>query len=74
MITKDSEHAISAPPHQFSSPRRHEAAPATVGAEAPTKRRSLSLRLIFAVLAVEAISAVLVILLSLGYERHTHIR
>ena len=76
MITRDSEHAISAPPHEFSSPRRQEAPAETaaVGAPGSAKRRSLSLRLIFAVLAVEAISAVLVILLSLGYERHTHFR
>jgi signal transduction histidine kinase len=34
--------------------------------------RSISFRLIGAVLAVEAISALLVIVLSYGYERHTH--
>jgi signal transduction histidine kinase len=34
--------------------------------------RSIAFRLILAVLAVEAISAVLVIVLSFGYERHTH--
>jgi signal transduction histidine kinase len=34
--------------------------------------RSISLRLIVAVLAVEALSAVLVTLLAYGYERHTH--
>jgi signal transduction histidine kinase len=34
--------------------------------------RSIAFRLIAAVLAVELLSSVLVILLSLGYERHTH--
>jgi signal transduction histidine kinase len=34
--------------------------------------RSIAFRLIAAVLAVEFLSSVLVILLSLGYERHTH--
>ncbi|HVC45971.1 MAG TPA: ATP-binding protein [Terracidiphilus sp.] len=34
--------------------------------------RSIAFRLIAAVLTVELLSAVLVILLSLGYERHTH--
>ena len=38
------------------------------------KRRSIAFRLIAAVLAVEFGSAVLVILLSWGYERHTHFR
>lgn len=35
-------------------------------------RRSIAFRLICAVLAVEALSALLVILLSYGYERHAH--
>lgn len=35
-------------------------------------RRSIAFRLIVAVLGVEALFAVLVILLSFGYERHTH--
>jgi signal transduction histidine kinase len=35
-------------------------------------RRSIAFRLIFAVLLAELVSAVLVILLSLGYERHAH--
>jgi len=41
---------------------------------ATTKRttRSIALRLIVAVLAVELVSALAVIFLSLGYERHTH--
>lgn len=38
------------------------------------KTRSIAFRLIAAVLAVELLSAVLVILLALGYERHTHFR
>lgn len=38
------------------------------------KTRSIAFRLIFAVLLVELLSAVLVILLSLGYERHIHFR
>ena len=39
-----------------------------------TSRRSIALRLIAAVLFVEFASAVLVILLVWGYERHTHFR
>ena len=38
------------------------------------KRRSIAFRLIAAVLAVEFGSAILVILLSWGYERHSHFR
>jgi len=38
------------------------------------KTRSIAFRLISAVLLVELISAVLVILLALGYERHVHFR
>jgi signal transduction histidine kinase len=38
------------------------------------KTRSIAFRLISAVLLVELLSAVLVILLSLGYERHIHFR
>ena len=38
------------------------------------KPRSIAFRLIAAVLAVELVSAALVIFLSLGYERHTHFR
>jgi signal transduction histidine kinase len=37
-------------------------------------RRSIAFRLISAVLLVELVSAVLVILLALGYERHAHFR
>ena len=37
-------------------------------------RKSIAFRLILAVLLVEFVSAVLVILLSLGYERHAHFR
>ena len=39
---------------------------------AKRKTRSIALRLIAVVLAVELISSVAVIFLSLGYERHTH--
>lgn len=39
-----------------------------------TRRSSIAIRLIAAVLFVEVASAVLVILLALGYERHTHFR
>jgi signal transduction histidine kinase len=39
-----------------------------------SKTRSIAFRLITAVLAVELVSAVLVILLVLGYERHMHFR
>ena len=38
------------------------------------KTRSIAFRLISAVLLVELVSAVLVILLALGYERHMHFR
>ncbi len=38
------------------------------------KSRSIAFRLIAAVLAVELVSSVAVIFLSLGYERHTHFR
>lgn len=38
----------------------------------PFATRSIAFRLILAVLSVEALSAVLVILLSYGYERHAH--
>lgn len=38
------------------------------------KRRSIAFRLIAAVLAVELVSSVLVVLLALGYERHSHFR
>jgi signal transduction histidine kinase len=41
---------------------------------AKTKSRSIAFRLIAAVLAVELVSSVAVIFLSLGYERHTHFR
>ena len=36
--------------------------------------RSIAFRLIFAVLAVELLSAILVVALSFGYERHIHFR
>jgi signal transduction histidine kinase len=39
-----------------------------------TGRRSIAIRLIAAVLLVELASAILVILLAWGYERHTHFR
>ena len=39
-----------------------------------TRNSSIAFRLIAAVLAVELLSAVLVILLAWGYERHTHFR
>ncbi|MGB6973939.1 MAG: ATP-binding protein [Terracidiphilus sp.] len=49
------------------------AAPETAHGPAPGRStRSIAFRLIAAVLAVEFLSSVLVILLSLGYERHTH--
>ena len=35
-------------------------------------RRSIAMRLIVAVLAVELLSALVVVFLSLGYERHAH--
>jgi signal transduction histidine kinase len=38
------------------------------------KTRSIAFRLIAAVLLVELVSAVVVVFLSLGYERHTHFR
>src|ERR1035437_4137582 len=38
------------------------------------QHRSIAFRLIAAVLAVELASAILVVLLSFGYERHTHFR
>jgi hypothetical protein len=38
----------------------------------PIHPRSIAFRLIVAVLAVELVSSVLTIFLSLGYERHTH--
>src|SRR5271157_3987788 len=38
----------------------------------PLHPRSIAFRLIVAVLAVELASAVLVVVLSYGYERHTH--
>ncbi|MGH9520069.1 MAG: hypothetical protein ACRD2D_10485, partial [Terriglobales bacterium] len=41
-------------------------------AEPDRPMRSIAFRLIAAVVAVELVSSVLVILLSLGYERHTH--
>lgn len=41
---------------------------------AKEKSRSIAFRLIAAVLAVELVSSVAVIFLSLGYERHTHFR
>ena len=39
-----------------------------------TTRHSIAFRLIFAVLLVELVSAMLVVFLSLGYERHVHFR
>ncbi len=40
----------------------------------PFNPRSIAFRLIVAVLAVELVSAVLVVVLSFGYERHAHFR
>jgi len=40
----------------------------------PTQVRSIAFRLIVAVLAVELLSALLVVFLSFGYERHIHFR
>jgi hypothetical protein len=40
--------------------------------KSPLLHRSIAFRLIVAVLAVELLSAVLVVFLSFGYERHTH--
>ncbi len=41
---------------------------------AAKRTRSIAFRLIAAVLAVELVSSLAVIFLSLGYERHTHFR
>ena len=54
--------------------RRPDAGDPGPAAPSPKKTRSIAFKLIAAVLAVELASAVLVILLALGYERHMHFR
>jgi signal transduction histidine kinase len=51
-----------------------QAAPRASGFSRLLLRRSIAFRLIVAVLAVELLSAVLVVALSFGYERHIHFR
>ena len=50
------------------------AAKQNIGSQKLKRSNSIAFRLIAAVLAVELLSAVLVILLAWGYERHTHFR
>jgi signal transduction histidine kinase len=63
------------PPVSEVDPHPLDQNPSPARPPAPVSRRtrSIAFRLIVAVLAVELVSAILVVFLSLGYERHTHL-